>query len=99
MEITENSMIGEIVVFDYRCAAVFQSFGIDFCYKGNRTLIDVCEKRDIEVDILIADLKLVMVNTERFDFDYGDVPVNFITDHIKTNRPFYVSEKILMRTK
>ena len=37
MNIQENQIIGELVAQDYRTAAVFKSFGIDFCCKGNRT--------------------------------------------------------------
>jgi regulator of cell morphogenesis and NO signaling len=34
----KEKTIGEIVANDYRTAAVFELFGIDFCCKGNRTM-------------------------------------------------------------
>ena len=56
MNITEEKIIGEIVAEDYRTAAVFQSLGIDCYDKGNRTISEVCESRDIEAEVLIVDL-------------------------------------------
>ena len=56
MNIQENQIIGELVAQDYRTAAVFKSFGIDFCCKGNRTINEVCESRNIEPVLLIETL-------------------------------------------
>ena len=42
MKITNDSIVvGDIVAQDYRTAAVFYSFGIDFCCKGNRVIAEV----------------------------------------------------------
>lgn len=38
MNIAHNDFVGEVVATDYRTAAVFQKFGIDFCCKGNRSI-------------------------------------------------------------
>ncbi len=37
MNITSQSIIGELVAQDYRTASVFKNHGIDFCCNGNRT--------------------------------------------------------------
>jgi regulator of cell morphogenesis and NO signaling len=34
--------VGEVVAADFRAAAVFEQFGIDFCCSGRRSLIDAC---------------------------------------------------------
>ena len=44
---TKDSIIGELVAEDYRAATVFESYGIDFCCKGNRSIEDACEKKMI----------------------------------------------------
>ena len=48
MRFTRETTIGEIVSNDFRTAAVFQEFGIDFCCGGRRTLADAC--RDLDED-------------------------------------------------
>lgn len=60
MNITEDKIISEIFAEDYRTTAVFQSFGIDFTGKGNRTITEVCGSRNIEPQVLIVDLHEVM---------------------------------------
>jgi regulator of cell morphogenesis and NO signaling len=46
--------IGEIVAGDFRTAAVFQEFGIDFCCGGRRTLAEACLQRNIDEDIVLS---------------------------------------------
>jgi hypothetical protein len=48
METTKQETIGALVTKDYRLATVFESFGIDFCCKGNRSIEEACEKLNIE---------------------------------------------------
>ena len=42
MTATPDTTIRDIVADDFRAAAVFQQFGIDFCCNGNRTVEDAC---------------------------------------------------------
>ena len=37
--------LDEIVAADYRAAAVFERFGLDFCCRGSKTLRDACQER------------------------------------------------------
>ncbi len=39
--------IGQFVADDFRTAAVFSKYKIDFCCNGNRTINEVCEKKGI----------------------------------------------------
>ena len=52
MNTTKEKTIGEMVADDYRTAGVFQSFGIDFCCKGNHTIDEVCESKSISKSLL-----------------------------------------------
>ena len=48
MHFTGETTVGSIVAEDFRTAAVFHEFGIDFCCGGRRTLADACRERDVE---------------------------------------------------
>jgi len=50
MNVTRETTVGELVTADFRAAAVFQEFGIDFCCGGKRTIADACKQRDIDTD-------------------------------------------------
>ncbi|WP_276977247.1 iron-sulfur cluster repair di-iron protein [Flavobacterium filum] len=95
MNIQENQIIGELVAQDYRTAAVFKSFGIDFCCKGNRTINEVCESRNIEPLLLIENLEQVIINQENQITDYQSWPIDLMADFIEKKHHRYVIEKTL----
>ena len=53
MHLTGRNTVGEIVAGDFRSAAVFHDFGIDFCCGGKRVLEDVCRERQIDTDVVL----------------------------------------------
>lgn len=53
MHMTGRNTVGEIVAGDFRSAAVFHDFGIDFCCGGKRVLQDVCRERQIDTDVVL----------------------------------------------
>jgi len=53
MNITKDTIIGDIVANDYRAAAVFKESGIDFCCHGNRTIQEACNEDNIDADKVI----------------------------------------------
>jgi regulator of cell morphogenesis and NO signaling len=55
--IKAESKLGAIVTEDFRAAAIFRDAGIDFCCGGNKSLMDACQEKDI-------DLKTMMVKLE-----------------------------------
>jgi len=68
MRFTRETTIGEIVSNDFRTAAVFQEFGIDFCCGGRRTLADAC--RDLDEDAVLTAVERVCegpASSARFD--------------------------------
>ena len=82
-----------MVAEDYRTTAVFQSFGIDFCCKINRTISKVCEDQNIETGVLIAGLNAVTSKQENKAADYQSWPLNLLTDYIEKKHHCYVAEK------
>ena len=48
-ETFESKTVGEIVADDWRAAAVFEQFGVDFCCGGRRTVGDACRSAGIDV--------------------------------------------------
>ena len=50
MHVTGETTVGEVVTTDFRTAAVFQEFGIDFCCGGRRTIADACRESNIDPD-------------------------------------------------
>jgi regulator of cell morphogenesis and NO signaling len=53
MQVTRETPVGEIVAGDFRTAAVFNEYGIDFCCGGRRSLADVCQEQSLDADAVV----------------------------------------------
>ncbi len=93
MTIKENQIIGELVAQDYRTASVFKKYGIDFCCQGNRTINTACEKKKIDVKLVLNDLEATMLATSEGNTDYKSWPLDLLADYIEKKHHRYVREK------
>ena len=79
---TLNTSVGEIVGKDFRAAAVFERFGIDFCCGGRRTLGEACRERKVNpLDVLVevnAACEQRDTTSPRFDAWGADALVAYI---------------------
>ena len=57
MQTTSARTIRDIVADDYRTAAIFQRYGIDFCCRGNRTVEQACGEAGLPADTVQRDLE------------------------------------------
>jgi len=96
MKTTEEKTIGAMVADDYRTAAVFQSFGIDFCCKGNQTIDNVCESKGISKNLLYSDLEKATQEVDKQVTDYKSWPLDLLADYIEKKHHRYVEEKTPM---
>ena len=93
MNITTEKTIGEMVADDYRAAAVFTSYGIDFCCKGNRTIDEVCESKKIASGELLQNLENALTQQGGTATDYRSWPIDLLADYVEKTHHRYVSEK------
>jgi len=91
---TKDYLIGELVAQDYRSAAVFEKYGIDFCCKGNVTLTEVCDKKGIDIKTILEDLEKIKSDTNNQDSGYNSWSLDLLTDYIEKKHHKYVEEKI-----
>jgi regulator of cell morphogenesis and NO signaling len=89
-----NKQIGQFVADDFRTAAVFSNYGIDFCCKGNRTIEEVCKKNNIDADELLGKLLEVAISKTDQSIDYKSWPLDLLAEYIEKKHHRYVEEKI-----
>ncbi|MBR9757222.1 MAG: iron-sulfur cluster repair di-iron protein [Algicola sp.] len=102
MEIVQENakrQIGSFVAEDYRTAAVFSKYGIDFCCKGHRTIEDVCEKKAIDTDQLLEQLQAAMSSQNGESIDYKSWPLDLLAEYIEKKHHRYVEEKVPVLTQ
>lgn len=83
--------VADLVAEDYRKAAVFKKYGIDFCCGGGRTVAAVCEKKGLDYETLAAELHAV-AQTPPVRDDAGR-DLDELTRHIVGTHHAYVREK------
>lgn len=93
MNITEKSIIGELVAENYRYATVFKTAGIDFCCSGNRTIQEACERKRIGSDELLANLQSISSSSQQGITDYQSWPLDLLADYIEKKHHRYVEQK------
>lgn len=94
MENLKNKTIGSFVAEDFRTAAVFSKYRIDFCCKGNRTVTEVCEKQNIDADALLENVLQVVQSENSGSIDFNSWPLDLLADYIEKTHHRYVEEKM-----
>ncbi|TYB77071.1 iron-sulfur cluster repair di-iron protein [Bizionia myxarmorum] len=86
--------IGEFVADDFRTAAVFSNYGIDFCCKGHRTVEEVCDKNGVNPNELLDKLDAILNSKGTDAIDYKSWPLDLLAEYVEKKHHRYVEEKI-----
>lgn len=52
-----ETSVGQIVANNFRAAEIFKKYNIDFCCGGKTSLQEVCNKKELDLDSLVHELK------------------------------------------
>ena len=94
MDISRESMVGDIVVNNYKTGAVFQEYGIDYCCKGNRKIEDACQEENVVVEDLLTKLASISMESQSEDNDYISWELDRLANHIQEKHHKYVEQAI-----
>lgn len=94
MEISAQSIIGDLVAQDDRIATIFSQHGIDFCCNGNRTLQAACDSHQIDTDQILLQIQSISQTSTSTTENYHSWPLDELTDHIVQTHHQYVARKI-----
>lgn len=86
--------IGQFVADDFRTAAIFSKYKIDFCCNGGRTIEEACEKKGLDTTIILDELSTVLNTSINQSIDYKSWPLDLLADYIEKKHHRYVEEKI-----
>jgi regulator of cell morphogenesis and NO signaling len=93
MTTTSEKSIGQMVAEDYRAAAIFKKYHIDFCCNGNRSLDEACSEKSIDAHQLKQELNnLQTISTD--DANYNSWPLDLLIDYIEKKHHRYVETAI-----
>lgn len=94
MEGIEAKTVAQCVSENIKAADVFKKRGIDFCCGGNKLVKEVCEKKKVSYDEIVAELRgldapKVMVNDfQNWDLDFlAAYIINKHHEYVRVNTP------------
>lgn len=90
----DNKTIGEIVAEDYRTAQIFKNHNIDFCCKGNRSIREACEPKNLDPKVLVQEIEALQQQAKEEATDFQTWPLDLLADYIEKKHHRYVEERI-----
>lgn len=87
-----NEQIGAIVANDFRTAAIFKKYGIDFCCKGGRTIEEASNKKDLDKEKIYEDLES-LPQSNGAEIDFTSWPLDLLADYVEKTHHRYIREK------
>ena len=93
MNVLVQPTIGEYVAKDFRTAAVFSKYGIDFCCKGNRTIEEACQKKNLDFSQIENEVTQILETKSFGAIDFKSWPTDLLIDYIEKTHHRFVEEK------
>lgn len=86
--------VGEIVAERPSSARVFQTFGIDFCCQGSRTLAEACQRKGISLDSIVEQLEAGMREPQESEENPALLPIPELVDYIIKRHHDYLRSEL-----
>lgn len=86
--------VGEIVAESPLQARVFQSFGIDFCCQGGRTLREACERKSLAPEEVVAKLEAALTDERGEGENPAQLPPAELVEHIVGRHHAYLRDEL-----
>ncbi|WP_345231712.1 iron-sulfur cluster repair di-iron protein [Olivibacter ginsenosidimutans] len=95
MDISDDSIIGQIVAKNYATAAIFNNYQIDFYCNGNKSIKTACIEHHISLSTLIQELRTVLSVplTENNVPDYNAWRLDMLAHYIEKKHHHYILEQ------
>ena len=83
MKNLKTKSVSEFVADDYRTAAIFQKYGIDFCSNSNETIDEISKNKNISADELLTKLIDIAEQTDNRKMDFQSWPLDLLAVYIE----------------
>ena len=94
MSTTRETTVGEIVAEDFRAAAVFHRFGIDYCCGGKRSVADACRARGVDAGEVLAEVSRACSHADPGQPQFGEWDPEALIAHIVGRHHAYVRRSL-----
>lgn len=89
-----TTLIRDLVANDFRTAAVFQKYGLDFCCGGGRPIAEAAIDKGVDPASIIADLEKLDATPANGSPKFNTWELDLLADYIVANHHAYVREAL-----
>ena len=86
--------IAEIVTNNFRTAAVFEKYGLDFCCNGKKTIEQACSEKNVDYSKILTELVNLKIGNGQTDAKFDEWELDFLIDYIVNNHHKYVNKML-----
>jgi regulator of cell morphogenesis and NO signaling len=90
----KNLTLSQLVKKNYKAAAVFEKYNLDFCCRGNRPVSDACSDLGVDAASVITELEKLGYEETGIPFRPDEWSLDFLADYIVNTHHKYVREMI-----
>lgn len=90
----EQETVRNIVAEDFRTAAVFEKYSIDFCCHGNVSLDEACKEHGVSVDEIRSELGSLAGQSDKVKDPFDSWELDRLADYIINTHHQYVKSAI-----
>ena len=88
-----SQTLSEIVKNNFKAAAVFEKYNLDFCCKGNKFLATACEEKGVNESEILSELERIKAY-QNSSINYEEWSLDFLIDYIVNTHHSYVRKMI-----
>lgn len=93
MNIDQELKIADVVSNNIKTADIFKKYGIDFCCGGGISIAKACEKKNVNIEQLLNELKGIDNKNMPYQ-NFNNWELDFLIDYIVNTHHVYVLEAI-----
>lgn len=91
--LTAKQSVGSWVSADYRLAAVFEKYGIDYCCGGQKPVEEACAEQGISPDTILQEVTHITEATDHAE-RYDQWALDFLADYIVNQFHLYTKQML-----
>jgi regulator of cell morphogenesis and NO signaling len=89
-----TATLKEIVTDDFRAAAIFERYSLDFCCRGGRTVEHACIEKAVDKTPVLSELQQLLRHDTPGADSFGGLPLSVLTGHIIATHHAYVRKMV-----
>ena len=85
-----NLTLSQIVTKNFKTAAIFEKYNLDFCCRGNKSINEACTEKGVDSTRLLQEVQQLLESKSSSTLNSNDWELDFLIDYIMNTHHNYV---------